>query len=139
MTHCQENFLCTQAVREGVQDRLWVLKENAHRGQGVVVLPEKEAVMRAISERGRDGGVLYEMSQAYIGNQLTVAGRKFYLRWASASWTKLLRSTQNDVFCLSTYQNIVPGTDDEFFLRQLVLRCIKNSCWLCLGVAGCGS
>jgi hypothetical protein len=59
---------------------MWVLKENAHRGQGVVVLPEKEAVMQAISERGRDGRLLYEMSQAYIAEQLTVAGRKFYLR-----------------------------------------------------------
>ncbi len=67
---------------EGDGDKLWVLKENAHRGQGVVVLPEKEATVRAVSDRGKDGMLLYEMAQAYISKQLTVAGRKFYLRYA---------------------------------------------------------
>ena len=57
-----------------------MLKENAHRGRGVIVLPEKEATVRAISDRGRDDTLLYEMAQSYISEQLTVAGRKFYLR-----------------------------------------------------------
>lgn len=57
-----------------------MLKEDAHRGQGVAVVPEAEALAKAGSARldGGQGGL--EMVQAYLGNQYTVAGRRFYLR-----------------------------------------------------------
>ncbi|BDA46895.1 probable tubulin polyglutamylase ttll6 [Coccomyxa sp. Obi] len=84
--------LWIQGHMEGDGEKLWVLKENAHRGQGVIVLPEKEAMARAISVRGRDGTLLYEMAQAYISKQLTVAGRKFYLRvWVVVSKAEPVR------------------------------------------------
>lgn len=60
-----------------------MLKENAHRGQGVVVLSKQEALRRAISAH-EDGTTVYEMAQAYLGNQYTIAGRRFYFRRVSA-------------------------------------------------------
>lgn len=56
-----------------------MLKENSHRGQGVLVLPEREAMARAGSSNP-DGSTAHEMVQAYIGDQYTVANRRFYLR-----------------------------------------------------------
>jgi hypothetical protein len=60
-----------------------VLKEDAHRGQGVVVLPRDEAVRTAISARHADGSHVYELAQEYIRDQYTVAQRRFYLRQAN--------------------------------------------------------
>ena len=69
-----------QQQQQQQQDRLWVLKENTHRGQGVLVVPEVEAI--AIAGGARPGGSEQgpEMVQAYLGEQLTIAGRRFYLR-----------------------------------------------------------
>ena len=64
----------------GRKERLWVLKEDAHRGQGVAVVPEVEALTRAgtaMLDRGQGG---LEMVQTYLGEQYTVAGRRFYVR-----------------------------------------------------------
>jgi hypothetical protein len=69
-----------QVQQQGQQERLWVLKENTHRGQGVLVVPEAEAVARAGAAQAGDGGEGPEMVQAYLGEQYTVAGRRFYLR-----------------------------------------------------------
>ncbi len=57
-----------------------MLKENSHRGQGVLVLPEAEAAARA-GASNPDGSPAHEMLQAYVGDQYTVAKRRFYLRW----------------------------------------------------------
>ena len=59
--------------------RLWVLKSNAHRGQGVSVLPQQQAI-RAALRSGFQEDASAELVQEYKAEQYTVAGRKFYLR-----------------------------------------------------------
>lgn len=81
----------------GKQERLWVLKEDAHRGEGVLVVPEAEALARAGAAR-LDGAL--EMVQAYLGEQYTVAGRRFYLRcWLSPSGLPLATSFPSECAC----------------------------------------
>ena len=64
---------------EAGEERLWVLKSTAHRGQGVAVLPEREAIRAALSSRTA-GDAPAELVQEYKAEQYMVAGRKFYLR-----------------------------------------------------------
>eukprot|EP00775_Hariotina_reticulata_P003824 gene3824-4082_t len=74
-------------------DTKWVLKANMHRGQGVSVVPQHEALSKAL-EHTRDGsaagagggegagGVRYHnvVVQQYLASQLVIAGRSSYLR-----------------------------------------------------------
>lgn len=59
--------------------RLWVLKSNAHRGQGVNVLPQHQAIKAALHS-GFQEDEPAELVQEYKAEQYTIAGRKFYLR-----------------------------------------------------------
>ena len=83
---------------QSAEEELWVLKEDAHRGAGVHVLPVAAAVREARG-RGRHGGPTgaaggpsagagggsYDMVQQYVRDQLTIDGRKFYVRcWSLA-------------------------------------------------------
>lgn len=61
------------------EGRLWVLKSNAHRGQGVNVLPQQQAI-EFVLRSGFQEDVPAELVQLYKAEQYTVAGRKFYLR-----------------------------------------------------------
>lgn len=56
---------------------MWVLKKEVHRGKGVFVLPLNKAI-REGKIRNFDSN--YDLAQAYVANQLTVLGRKFYVR-----------------------------------------------------------
>lgn len=56
---------------------MWVLKEERHRGKGVHVMPLQEAKQKA---KARRLDTNYDVAQAYVGNQMTVAGRRFYVR-----------------------------------------------------------
>lgn len=76
-------------------EELWVLKEDVHRGAGVHVLPVAAAVREArrlghrggaqgaagnpLGSAGR-GGRSYDLVQQYVRGQLTIDGRKFYVR-----------------------------------------------------------
>ena len=78
-------------------EELWVLKEDAHRGAGVHVLPAAAAVREArrLGPRGgpqgvagdlaSSGGGSYDLVQQYVRDQLTIEGRKFYVRCAARS------------------------------------------------------
>ncbi|KAK9832730.1 hypothetical protein WJX81_005345 [Elliptochloris bilobata] len=83
------------ACQQGPGEEVWVLKEDAHRGAGVHVLPIGEAVHEARRQglnRGAQGstedqgpsqglgGASYDMVQQYVSDQLTIDGRKFYVR-----------------------------------------------------------
>ena len=83
---------------QGVGEELWVLKEDAHRGAGVHVLPAAAAVREArqLWPRGgaqgaagdpaggaSAGGGSYDLVQQYVRDQLTIDGRKFYVRCCS--------------------------------------------------------
>lgn len=66
------------AVQEAAaQGEMWVLKEERHRGKGVHVMRLEEAVEKAKQRKLESN---YNLAQAYIGNQMTVLGRKFYVR-----------------------------------------------------------
>lgn len=54
---------------------MWVLKKEVHRGKGVHVLPLRTAI-----RDGKKMEEMYDVVQKYIGNQMTVLGRKFYVR-----------------------------------------------------------
>lgn len=71
-----------------------MLKEDVHRGAGVHVLPAAAAAREA-RQRGPSGGEgasrdavgphgagapSYDMVQAFVRDQLTIDGRKFYIR-----------------------------------------------------------
>lgn len=75
-----------------------MLKEDAHRGAGVHVLPAAVAVHEArhLGHRGgaqgaagepagstSAGGGSYDLVQQYVRDQLTIEGRKFYVRCCS--------------------------------------------------------
>ena len=75
-----------------------MLKEDAHRGAGVHVLPAAAAVRKArqLGPRGgaqgtagdpagsaSAGGGSYDLVQQYVRDQLTIDGRKFYVRCCS--------------------------------------------------------
>lgn len=63
----------------GTQERMWVLKTTAHRGQGVAVVPQQQAITAALtSSSGEDASP--EFVQEYKSEQYMVAGRRFYLR-----------------------------------------------------------
>ena len=61
----------------GERGDLWVLKEERHRGKGVHVMPLSQAISQG---KVREHDAEYSLVQAYISNQMTVAGRKFYVR-----------------------------------------------------------
>jgi len=64
---------------DGDEERLWVLKTTAHRGQGVSVMPQQQAIKAALtSSTGEDASA--ELVQQYKAEQYVVARRKFYLR-----------------------------------------------------------
>lgn len=63
----------------GDADRLWVLKTTAHRGQGVSVMPQLQAIKAALTSTTRED-TSAELLQEYKAEQYTVAGRKFYFR-----------------------------------------------------------
>lgn len=78
-----------------------MLKEDAHRGKGVHVLPAAEAVRaarRAGAARAGEGAGgapgpgrpdAYDIVQQYLADQLTVDGRRFYIRCrARAPWPR---------------------------------------------------
>ena len=71
----------TSSLLQEMEDngRLWVLKSNAHRGQGVNVLPQHQAIKAALHSGLREDEPA-ELVQEYKAKQYTVAGRKFYLR-----------------------------------------------------------
>jgi hypothetical protein len=74
--------LSTRSDSVGVQDarqrgEMWVLKQEVHRGKGVHVMPLAKAVEEA---KVRKLDQNYDLVQAYVANQLTVLGRKFYIR-----------------------------------------------------------
>lgn len=57
-----------------------MLKTNAHRGQGVSVVPQQQAITAALaSSTGEDAAA--ELVQEYKSAQYMVAGRRFYLRY----------------------------------------------------------
>ena len=56
---------------------MWVLKKEVHRGKGVFVLPLNKAIRDG---KTRNFESNYDLAQAYVANQLTVLGRKFYVR-----------------------------------------------------------
>ena len=75
-----------------------MLKEDAHRGAGVHVLPATAAVREArrLGHRGGarggmgdpagsagGGGGSYDLVQQYVRDQLTIDSRKFYVRCCS--------------------------------------------------------
>ena len=71
-------LLCVQDGGN-TMEQMWVLKTTAHRGQGVSVVPQQQAVRAALtSSTGEDAAT--EMVQEYKGEQYMVAGRRFYLR-----------------------------------------------------------
>lgn len=57
---------------------MWVLKKEVHRGKGVNVLPLRTAIQEA---KKRELSFNYDVAQAYVENQFTVLGRKFYVRY----------------------------------------------------------
>ena len=64
---------------DNAEEARWVLKTTAHRGQGVSVLAERQAVRAALTgSTGEDAAT--EMVQEYKREQYMVAGRRFYLR-----------------------------------------------------------
>lgn len=65
---------------QAAEDRgeMWVLKKEVHRGKGVFVLPLSKAIAEG-KVRNLDSN--YDLAQAYIANQFTVLGRKFYVRY----------------------------------------------------------
>lgn len=71
---------------------MWVLKEERHRGKGVHVMPLEEAVQKA-KVRKFEGN--YDVAQAYIANQMTVAGRKFYVRSAPSLGIMIREESQS--------------------------------------------
>ena len=67
-------------------ERMWVLKTTAHRGQGVSVTPQQQAMTAALASSTGEGAPI-ELVQEYKSQQYTVAGRRFYLRYPeSQSW-----------------------------------------------------
>lgn len=56
---------------------MWVLKKEVHRGKGVHVMPLGQAIQEG-KVRHLDSN--YDLTQAYVAKQLTVLGRKFYVR-----------------------------------------------------------
>ena len=60
-------------------ERMWVLKTTAHRGQGVFVLPQQQAITAVLASSAEEDATA-EMVQEYKSEQYTVAGRRFYLR-----------------------------------------------------------
>ncbi len=56
---------------------MWVLKKEVHRGKGVFVLPLQKAIKEG---KVRSSDSNYDLAQAYVANQLTVLGRRFYVR-----------------------------------------------------------
>ncbi len=64
---------------DSAKETRWVLKTTAHRGQGVSVVPQQQAVRAALTgSTGEDAAT--EMVQEYKAEQYMVAGRRFYLR-----------------------------------------------------------
>ena len=68
----------------GDGERLWVLKTTAHRGQGVSVMPQQQAIKAALTSSTEEDA-LAELVQEYKAEQYVVAGRKFYLRCSNPS------------------------------------------------------
>ena len=69
----------------GDEERLWVLKTTAHRGQGVSVMPQQQAIKAALQTSSTEEDALAELVQEYKAEQYVVAGRKFYLRCSNPS------------------------------------------------------
>ena len=71
------SLLCMQDPDSA--ERMWVLKTTAHRGQGVSVLPQQQAITAVLASSAEEDATA-EMVQEYKSEQYTVAGRRFYLR-----------------------------------------------------------
>ncbi|KAK9830487.1 hypothetical protein WJX72_011998 [[Myrmecia] bisecta] len=71
---------------------MWVLKDGEHRGTGVHVLPQAEAIAAALNRTAR-GFHKHTLVQQYVHNQSLVARRPFYLRvWALVTNVTPLRA-----------------------------------------------
>lgn len=63
-----------------------MLKEDVHRGKGVGVVAPHQALARALerapgASRGPGVPLKHVLAQRFLGEQLLVAGRPFYIRW----------------------------------------------------------
>lgn len=93
----RRDSLCMQDTDNA--GRMWVLKTTAHRGQGVSVLPQQQAI-RAVLTSSAGEDAMTEMVQEYKSEQYTVAGRRFYLR---CSRTHPVLSTKLAMHCDAAY------------------------------------
>lgn len=73
--------LCRAAVQEQAAggSSMWVLKEDVHRGKGVVVADPPTTLLRAL-QRTKGGKRRHVLAQSFLGQQLLVASRPFYIR-----------------------------------------------------------
>lgn len=75
---------CCAAAQEQAAggSSLWVLKEDVHRGRGVAVADPARTLLRALERtpRAQGGGQRHVLAQAFLGQQLLVGARPFYIR-----------------------------------------------------------
>ncbi|KAK9818821.1 hypothetical protein WJX74_005844 [Apatococcus lobatus] len=84
--------LVLQAQTPKEQQPFWVLKASTHRGTGVQVLPEDEAIAAARAIEARGPHAERTLVQAYIPNQLLVNRQPFYMRlWVVVTSVSPLR------------------------------------------------
>ncbi|KAK9865549.1 hypothetical protein WJX84_007461 [Apatococcus fuscideae] len=72
--------LAIQSQASQAKQPFWVLKASTHRGTGVQVLPEDEAIAAARAIEAKGHRAQRTLVQAYIPNQLLVNRQPFYMR-----------------------------------------------------------
>lgn len=72
---------------------MWALKEDRHRGVGVSVLPQWQAIKEARAWRPlgenvaqKEAGPKFDVAQQFVSPQMLIGGRSSYLRFSTDSF-----------------------------------------------------